>query len=279
MREYKPGRSFPAPLPWGSKVRRRLQAANAWLTRARFYCPVCEQKVPAFVPFASATGSLMSDLQQSGFDLKLLDHYETLNREHYMCPVCGASDRDRLYALFLASERTDSRDARQGVLLDLAPSLELARFILRSHKFHYRSADLLMDGVDDRVDVQAMRCYTDNRFDCFLCSHVLEHVPDDRRAMRELYRILKPGGWGIVMVPLLLSRDQTHEDLSILDPKDRLRHFGQADHLRLYSRKDFLSRLAEAGFRVTQYDARAFGEAVFLRHGIDLKSVLYVACK
>jgi predicted SAM-dependent methyltransferase len=88
--------------------------------------------------------------------------------------------------------------------------------------------------------------------DIIICNHLLEHVDDDRLAMRELYRILRPGGWGILLVPEDRSREKTYEDNSITDPKERTRLFGQYDHRRVYGR-DYDDRLRDAGFTVERY--------------------------
>jgi ubiquinone/menaquinone biosynthesis C-methylase UbiE len=89
----------------------------------------------------------------------------------------------------------------------------------------------------------------DNSFDVVLCNHVLEHVPDDRRAMRELQRVLRPGGWAILQTPVDPQRAETFEDPAIVSPRDRERAFGQHNHLRIYGR-DYKERLENAGFRV-----------------------------
>jgi len=100
------------------------------------------------------------------------------------------------------------------------------------------------------LDVTAMP-FPDDQFDLILCSHVLEHVPDDRQAMRELYRVLKPGGWAILMVPLDRACAVTQEDATVVDPEERKRLYGQFDHVRLYGR-DYAERLKSAGFTVTE---------------------------
>jgi len=100
------------------------------------------------------------------------------------------------------------------------------------------------------MDITAIP-FNDHTFDVILCSHVLEHVQDDRKAISELYRVLKPGGWAILMVPIDLDRATTFEDPSVIDPKERERLFGQHDHVRWYGR-DFLTRLEQAGFIVRQ---------------------------
>ena len=97
----------------------------------------------------------------------------------------------------------------------------------------------------DIMDIQ----YPDESFDVIYCSHVLEHVPDDRKAMREFRRVLKRGGWAILLVPITAGK--THEDPSITEPAERLRVFGQEDHVRIYG-PDYVDRLREAGFAVTE---------------------------
>ena len=96
----------------------------------------------------------------------------------------------------------------------------------------------------------------DGEFDAVICNHIMEHVEDDRKAMRELYRILRPGGWGIILSPEELDRAETFEDDTITDREERTRIFGQYDHRRIYGR-DYAQRLASAGFEVVDCDYRA----------------------
>lgn len=110
----------------------------------------------------------------------------------------------------------------------------------------YLTADLLNPTVMVKMDITAIQ-YPDNTFDIIYCSHVLEHVADDRKAMRELHRVLKPDGWAVIMVPI--TAEKSFEDPSIIDPSARTRVFGQHDHVRRYG-PDFKARLAEAGFKV-----------------------------
>jgi SAM-dependent methyltransferase len=146
-------------------------------------------------------------------------------------------------------------------------------------EFSYRTADLFMDAADDRVDITDMKVYPDASVDFFICSHVLEHVADDRKALGELRRILKPGGRGILVVPIVLTIDEIDEDPSVTDPAERWRRFGQGDHVRLYSKSGFLARVREAGFDVHQLGREHFGGETFERHGITEQSVLYVVEK
>ena len=95
--------------------------------------------------------------------------------------------------------------------------------------------------------------YPDKSFNVIICNHVLEHIIDDKKAMNELYRVLKPGGWGILQVPMSLSLTTTYEDFSITDPTQREQVFGQSDHVRIYA-IDYLDRLKESGFQVDPFE-------------------------
>jgi SAM-dependent methyltransferase len=164
-------------------------------------------------------------------------------------------------------------------LLDIAPGNALRQFLSNQNQLLYRCADKNRGDVDDSIDIMDMNLYEDNSFDALICSHVLEHVADDRKAMSELWRILKQNGWGIVMVPINLSVSKIDEDPSIIDEAERWRRFGQYDHVRLYSKQGFISRLEEAGFSVLQLGSEFFGQKSFEFHGISQSSVLYLAKK
>jgi SAM-dependent methyltransferase len=168
----------------------------------------------------------------------------------------------------------------RATFLDIAPAGRLGRNLRSCGRFEYRSADFAMPGVDDEgLDLQDMSRYRTGQFDRFLCSHVLEHVPDDRRAMSELHRVLKPGGWGIAMVPISLSLETTREDPSVLLPRERTRLFGQSDHVRLYAKRDFVARLENAGFVVEEVLASSLMDGLPTSYGIHPRSVLYVCHK
>jgi SAM-dependent methyltransferase len=201
---------------------------------------------------------------------------ETINFEHYSCKKCGASDRDRLFALYLNDYLNRSCTIS---LLDIAPASALANFILTFGNVKYRSMDLYMEGVDDKIDVTNMHTYKDNQFDFFICSHVLEHIPNDLNAMEELYRVLKPGGRGIAMVPINLGLETTFEDTTITSIADKWKYFGQDDHVRQYAKKDYISRLEKVGFKVDLFDLKYFGKDVFMQHAIFPTSVLYIVTK
>ena len=238
-------------------------------------CPVCGAHLSRFKPIYK---SFPRKLRETGF-VYPLESFETLNLAAYSCPACDASDRERLYALYMHERFAMLDQDRRYRFIDFAPSLALSRMLRNVKCLEYRTADYFRPNVDDQVDISDMPLYTDNSVDMFLCSHILEHVPDDRAAMRELFRILKPGGFGIVMVPLIVGVTETHEDPAINTPAERWRYYCQDDHLRLYGTQDLAVRLAAAGFIVHQLDRTHFGAATFARAGIADNSVLYVVEK
>jgi len=129
-------------------------------------------------------------------------------------------------------------------MLHVAPEPCLAQKFKR--EYDYISVDLDGEKAMMAMDVTALT-FSDESFDAIVCNHVLEHIPDDRRAIREFYRVLKSGGWASIQVPI--RGEVTQEDLSVTDPKERLRLYGQEDHVRYYGR-DFCDRLKGAGFDV-----------------------------
>lgn len=230
-------------------------------------CNVCGKRVR----FGAITDSLGATLRRFGFPYSL-DEFETLNHRHYACASCGASDRDRLYKLYL--DKFLPVGPRRRVL-EFAPSPALTGYLRSRPDFEHRTADLMMDDVDDVVDITDMKQYADESFDLFICSHVLEHVDDDRKALRELHRILTIGGRGIVMTPVAPPGSHD-EDVTVTDTAERWRRFAQDDHVRLYERETLVGRAEEAGFVVHRLGRRQLGRIAFWRHAIARGSQLYV---
>lgn len=164
-------------------------------------------------------------------------------RTNAMCPTCGALERHRLMWLFL-ERRTDLLDAPRHIL-HIAPEAPLAKKLRTLPGATYVTGDLLSPTADLRLDITRLP-FADGTFDAVLCSHVLEHIPDDRAAMRELRRVMSPRGWGILQSPMSAA-PHTFEDPSVTDPRERERLFGQWDHVRLYG-QDYGDRLTAAGF-------------------------------
>jgi SAM-dependent methyltransferase len=186
------------------------------------YCPICESRLRLFLPH-----------KWRGRHLRVV------------CPVCLSHPRHRQAWLFL-KQQTNLFDASPKRLLHFAPETIFIDKFRRVAGVEYLSTDLESPHAMARMDITALDCEAE-LFDAVYCSHVLEHVPDDRKAMSEIHRVLRPGGWALIQVPL--SSDVTKEDLSITDPRERLRLYGQRDHVRFYG-LDIGDRLESAGFAV-----------------------------
>ena len=117
---------------------------------------------------------------------------------------------------------------------------------------NYTTTDLNSPLADVKADICNLP-FESNTYDVILCNHVLEHIPDDTKAMQELYRVLKPGGFGVFQIPQDLSRETTFEDDTITDKKERAKIFGQYDHVRVYGR-DYFNKLRSIGFKVEEVD-------------------------
>ncbi|MBK9533049.1 MAG: class I SAM-dependent methyltransferase [Chitinophagaceae bacterium] len=258
---------------FAGRVYHKLQARQHLAGKGKgYYCPGCKKNWKSFRPLPEVW---LKPLYESGWPYTV-DDAETLNYKNYSCYGCGITDRDRLYILYFEKILEKNRHYN---IIEFAPTPSLSRLLKKMPNVTHRTSDLFMEGVDDKLDLQDLHLYKDHSFDVFVCSHILEHVDDDIKAMKELYRILKPGGWGIAMVPIIESVTETHEDPSIKEENLRLKYFGQKDHVRLYAKADFIRRLESVGFMVKLYGVDYFGEAQFDRSGITRKSVLYIVEK
>nr|WP_322625732.1 methyltransferase domain-containing protein [uncultured Flavobacterium sp.] len=171
-------------------------------------------------------------------------------RNNVLSPSTLSLERHRLLWLYLKNE-TDFFTAPHKVL-HFAPEQAFYKLFRGMKNLDYTTTDLYSPLADVKADICNLP-FEDNAYDVILCNHVLEHIPDDTKAMQELYRVLKPGGMAILQIPQDLSRDVTFEDNSITDPKERARIFGQYDHVRVYGR-DYFKKLRSIGFRVVEED-------------------------
>jgi len=203
----------------------------------RYHCPVCKSNVSLWKPL--------------GYDLPVNKEKQIVGGGYRlaMCPVCDSSDRIRLLYLFL---RYRTNIFSENIkLLHIAPEPPF-EFIFKYHKnIDYLTADLDPEVVMKQMDITNIQ-FSDQTFDGIICNHVLEHIQNDRKAMQELYRVLKPGGWAILQVPFSKILDKTFEDPSVTTSEDRERIFGQTDHVRIYG-KDYSNRLRQFGFKVEEY--------------------------
>ena len=203
----------------------------AYMGRGR-ECPICGSRRRRFLPYGYVR-----------------------SREDALCPRCLSLERHRM--LWLWIERESDLMQRLPRLLHIAPEVSLMKHFKRIYRGTegYITADLESPLADMHFDVQDIPL-ADRSVDVVICNHLFEHVADDRLAMRELYRIMRHGGWGIMVVPEDRTREHTFEDDSITDAAERTRLFGQYDHRRIYGR-DYDERLREAGFVVERVDYAA----------------------
>lgn len=192
------------------------------------------------------------------------------------CPRCGTYERHRLLLLYL-KQRTPFFRERLRVL-HFAPEAVLQNRFRSLPNLDYISVDIDSPLAMVHTDITQL-AFADARFDVLFCSHVLEHVPNDRHAMRELQRVLKPGGWAVILAPVDPSLETTFEDPAIVSSRDRERFYGQHDHVRLYGR-DYIQRLEEAGFvvRVDRF-GRELDETTIARYGINKYEDIYICTK
>jgi len=185
------------------------------------------------------------------------------------CPRCGSAERYRLFALWLDRHGSALRTAR---VLHFAPEKGLAK-LLKARVGAYQSADITPGKAEIVRNIEAIE-EPNASFDCVVCSHVLEHV-DDRKALKEVYRVLKPGGVVLIMLPVIEGWATTYENKAVVTPEDRMRHYGQSDHVRYYG-ADVRDRIRAAGFLLDEFTAE--GEDV-LTYGLARGEKVFVATK
>ena len=174
-------------------------------------------------------------------------------RDNVLSPSTLSLERHRLLWLYLQNE-TDFFSAKKKVL-HFAPEQCFLKCFRKLDNLNYTTTDLLSPIADVKADICDLP-FEDNSYDTILCNHVLEHIPDDSKAMKELFRVLKPGGYGIFQIPQDLNRETTFEDNTITDKTERAKIFGQYDHVRVYGR-DYFDKLRSIGFKVEEVDYTA----------------------
>lgn len=216
--------SFPE---WLKKPVRLIKMANRYIACRLFYtgdqryCPICNR-----------------------YSRRFLDA-GTIRRLEAKCPCCGSLERHRLAWLFF-KKNTNLFSDDKIKFLHIAPEDCFKNRFQAMFRNNYITADLYGRKSKIKMDITCIQ-FPNDSFDVIYCSHVLEHVENDKQAMREFFRVLKKNGWAILNVPI--TDKNTFEDPSIVDPKERLKAFGQSDHVRRYG-LDYADRLREAGFSV-----------------------------
>jgi len=207
-----------------------------------YHCPFC--------------GYNSRDLEVVGHDIPVLIEKQVIGggRRAAGCYQCHSRDRERLlYAFFM--EELKLPENKNISILHIAPEPKLSKVILAQNFKEYICGDLFTKGYDYPEYVQNMNVmdipFEDHHFDYAICNHVLEHIPEDTKAMKELYRVLKPGGKAVLQVPISKNNQHTHEDFTIVDQNKRQELFGQFDHVRIYG-QDYVERLQSTGFTVNR---------------------------
>ncbi|CAL2102808.1 SAM-dependent methyltransferase [Tenacibaculum sp. 190130A14a] len=200
-----------------------------WLKGDKFTDPIDEKSFRKFLPYGYGA-----------------------QRENALSPSTLSLERHRLLWLFLKDETDFFTSNAQRKVLHIAPEQCFLDRFKKLKNIYYTTSDLESPIADVKADICDLP-FEDNSYDIIFCNHVLEHIPDDTKAMQELYRVLKKGGMGIFQIPQDLSRETTFEDDSITDPKERAEIFGQYDHVRVYGR-DYFDKLRSIGFQVDEID-------------------------
>ena len=199
-------------------------------------CPFCATRLSEFMPGGEKTDLTQTVVGQG-------------QRRNCVCPSCKSYDRERHVFMFLETKKL-LPPSSESKMLHVAPEANLRNKFSAMKNLDYVCSDLVLGnrGAAVQMDITQID-FDDNYFDFILCNHVLEHVIDDRKAMKELCRVLKPRGFAILQVPFNPSEPKTLEDPTITSPADRLKMFGQEDHVRIYG-QDYVVRLEESGFTV-----------------------------
>ncbi len=230
-----------------------LRVVSLFMRGNNVECPVCDISYRKFLPY----GRLQS-------------------RPNALCPDSLSLERHRLMWLYLKDKTNFFTDDLK--LLHIAPELCFIKKFKAMPNIDYTSADLDSPLADVKMDVHDIP-FDENTFDVVFCNHVMEHVEDDIKAMSEIHRVLKPGGWAIIQSPQDYSRDETLEDPTITDPKERERVYWQDDHVRLFG-MDYGKRLEKAGFTVTEDDyVMQLPKEKVERYALPAQEIIYFCAK
>ena len=242
------------PRPWLIRFSYLFQPVTKLFYKGNKYeCPVCEGKYRKFLPYG----------------------YVNV-RQNALCPGCLTLERHRLMWLYLKNKT--GFFIKPYKVLHIAPEQCFIKRFRKLKNLDYSTADLESPLADYKCDVQNLP-FNDNVYDVVICNHVLEHVEDDRQAMKEILRVLKPGGFTILQVPTDFSREKTFEDNSITDPNERTRIFGQYDHVRIYG-LDYPDLLKQAGFVIDEENYfDAISQDIKDLYNLNLKEFMFAPKK
>ena len=233
---------------------------TGWLPFGSKHCVLCRHDVWGFLPYKggyNALPALVQVLDMVGSDV-----------DNFSCPRCGAHDRERHLLLYMTSSGLLSA-LRGKSIVHFAPEKRLSYEITTADPGSYIRCDLYPESPDiEKVDILSMH-FESQSFDILIANHVLEHVADDRKALSEIRRVLKVGGYAILQTPYARKLHATWQDAGIVEDASRLQAYGQADHVRLYGR-DIFDRITSAGLRsCVAFHADLLGQVDASIHGVN----------
>jgi predicted SAM-dependent methyltransferase len=238
-------------------LRKRLVQKIEGIIKSKIECCVCGYKAHSF--------------QDHGL----------IARKNAKCPKCQSLERTRMLWHFMVNELNIKN--KKIDFLHIAPDKGISEQLLKLSNVTYTAGDYFAEGYSYKgnvmhLDIREMP-FEDNSFDMVLCEHVLEHIEEDHKAMKEVLRVLRSGGMAILQVPIDYSKAKTYEDFSITSPEERIKHFGQFDHVRQYG-LDYKDRLSNAGFvvEIIDYSAKV-GKSVAVKNAFMLRDDLYLCTK
>ena len=207
---------------------------------------------------------------------KLLPYGRLDSRKNALAPDSMSLERHRLLWLYLKEKTNFFTDKIK--FLHIAPEFCFIKPFKNLSNIEYITGDLLSPWADVKMDVHNIP-FNDNSFDVIMCNHVLEHVKDDNKVMKEFFRVMKPGGWGIFQVPIDYSNNETLEDPNITSKRDREKYYWQSDHLRLYG-LDYGKKLSSVGFNVTEDDfVKKLPTDKVIRYALPKDEIIYFCQK
>lgn len=247
----------------------RIMPRKAMNVGLRFHCPICRWSYRNFTPRGDT------------INREVFERFGMVGggyRPHAVCPGCGSHDRERLLYLFLKQHTDLFAGTRRLSVMHSAPERNLRRLIRSQPHIEYLDVDLDPDRASMVVNLVNIPL-EDNRFDVVLCNHVLQEILDDRKAMSEIHRVLKPGGWAILQVPIAGKLKVTLEDPSLTTDEQQWAAFGDIRFRRVYG-ADYADRIAGAGFKVEVHPfATELGAAACRRMGLIADEQVFVCRK
>jgi SAM-dependent methyltransferase len=231
-----------------------LKVLGVFYAGSKVVCPICDHHYKKFLPYGRINA-----------------------RENALCPNCLSLERHRLMWLYLKG-KTNFFTGKLDVLHFAPEPCFISRFE-KQHGDKYITADIESPLAKVKIDIHQIP-FSENKFDVVLCNHVLEHVKDDIQAMKEIHRVLKPGGWAILQVPFFNPvPEKTFEDNSITDKREREKIFGQDDHVRKYG-KDYTQRISQSGLIPAEEKfSESFNAEEAFHFGVSRSEIIYRADK